>query len=501
MPERILSERYQLIDVVGRGGMAVVWRAVDRTLGRQVAVKVLHAPMAADPRALARFRREATASASVTHPGMVAMYDVGADGDDHFLVMELLDGENLAARLGRDGRLGVDEAAAVGASVADALAALHRVGLVHRDVKPSNIMLTDDGRVKLMDLGIVQGQHHTALTAAASVIGTAAYLSPEQAQGLRATPASDIYGLGCVLFHITTGRPPFDGDTPVAMAMQHVQAPVPTPSQTVPGLPAWFDEIVRRALSKNPDERFADAAQLAGALRSRRSPAAAPAAGPDETATAPVVAPTAVAPAVGSATESMPVAARDEADDRRSGLSPIAVFAAVALIAGALMAGIWWASTQDDTPIGSVVTQPTEPGAPDDGAPDGPGDEPDPDAPDDTVPDDTEPDETEPPTETTEPDEPPAGVSEDLDAAVADLSAEADAALAEGEIDQSARDNFVAKATDAASKAREGDDDALDQVQSLRDDLASIADELSPSTQQQLRRTIDALERAVTQAL
>ena len=388
MSDTVLSNRYELIQVIGRGGMAEVWRALDRQLGREVAVKVLHAPMAADPRGLARFQREATASAAIDHPGMVSIYDAGADDDRHFLVMELLQGETLAALMGREGRLDPVRVAEIGAAVAVALGAVHRVGLVHRDVKPPNIMLTKDRGVKLMDLGIVSGPAENALTAAASVIGTAAYLSPEQAQGKPATPQSDIYGLGCVLFHATTGRPPFDGDTPVAMAMQHVHAAPPVPSEVARTVPGWFDAVVARALAKDPDERFADAAAMAQALRDHREPAARPGGA--------VQAPPPPTPSVVESPSQVQERPIDpETSGRRRSAALVGIGVAL-LLAVVLAAGLWWVSTQDSDPIGTVP-----PGEPDTEDPPPEGEDPGPD-PQDPPPEPTEPPETTTPT-TTEP--------------------------------------------------------------------------------------------------
>jgi serine/threonine protein kinase len=266
MSRRVLSERYELRRVAGRGGMAVVWEAHDRVLGRRVAVKVLHPSLAGDHGFLERFRREATASASLNHPSIVSMYDAGIDGDSNYLVMEYLDGATLADLLADRGRLEVDQVVEVGITLAGALDALHHAGLVHRDVKPANIMIAPSGGVKLMDLGIALGADATSLTATASMIGTAAYISPEQASGQIADARADIYSLGCVLFEAATGRRPFEGDSAVAVAVQHMSASPPVPSALVATLPSKLDTILGRALAKEPDRRYASAEAMANEL-------------------------------------------------------------------------------------------------------------------------------------------------------------------------------------------------------------------------------------------
>src|SRR6266508_2872125 len=241
MASSVLSGRYEVGRVLGRGGMAEVREARDLLLRRRVAVKILHPSLAGDPAFIERFRREATAVAALNHPFLVGIYDAGSDGDTRDLVMEYVEVTTLAELL-RDGtRLDVPRVLAVGVAAARALDAVHQTGLVHRDVKPANIMITPTGGVKLMDLGIARTADASALTATSTVVGTAAYLSPEQARGVAADARSDIYSLGCVLFEAVTGRRPFDGESPVAVALQHVHTDPPVPSTLVGDLPAELD--------------------------------------------------------------------------------------------------------------------------------------------------------------------------------------------------------------------------------------------------------------------
>ena len=233
----MLAGRYAVGEVLGRGGMAEVYLATDRVLDRPVAVKVLGSWLADDGTFVERFRREALAAARISHPNLVAVFDAGADGEVHFIVMEYVPGETLAEVLRREGRIAPGRAAAIAASVGDALEVAHAARIVHRDVKPANVMLTGDGRIKLMDLGIARGLDGEDITRTSSILGTAGYVSPEQARGERVDHRSDIYSLGCVLYEMLTGRQPFEADNPVAVAYQHVHdAPIP-PSSLEPSVP------------------------------------------------------------------------------------------------------------------------------------------------------------------------------------------------------------------------------------------------------------------------
>ena len=267
--QRRLGDRYELGDVLGRGGMAEVHLGRDVRLGRSVAVKTLRTDLARDPTFQARFRREAQSAASLNHPAVVAVYDTGEDNVNGvalpYIVMEYVDGSTLRELLQSGRKLLPERALEITAGICRALDYSHRQGIVHRDIKPANVMLTRSGEVKVMDFGIARAVADTAatMTATSAVIGTAQYLSPEQARGERADARSDIYATGCLLYELLTGRPPFVGDSPVSVAYQHVREdPVP-PSQLDPEIPPVCDAIVLKALAKNPENRY----QTAGEMR------------------------------------------------------------------------------------------------------------------------------------------------------------------------------------------------------------------------------------------
>jgi eukaryotic-like serine/threonine-protein kinase len=265
---RLLGGRYELDGVVGRGGMAEVYRARDLRLDRVVAVKTLREDLARDQTFQARFRREAQSAASLNHPSIVAVYDTGEDNTATsrvpFIVMEYVDGRTIRDLLRDDRRLLPERALEITDGVLRALDYSHRAGIVHRDIKPGNVMLNRHGEIKVMDFGIARAVADTqaTMTQTAQVIGTAQYLSPEQARGERVDSRSDLYSVGCLLYELLTGRPPFMGDSPVAIAYQHVrEAPVP-PSRIDPELPAWADAIVLKAMEKDPGARYQSAAEM-----------------------------------------------------------------------------------------------------------------------------------------------------------------------------------------------------------------------------------------------
>ncbi|MEU6969627.1 protein kinase [Kitasatospora aureofaciens] len=256
---RALNGRYELVEMLGVGGMATVWRGVDRVLGRQVAVKVLNGGLADDPRFAERFSREAQHAAMLVHPRIVMVFDSGVDQGTPFIVMELVQGRSLAAVLVQQPNLPVERAVGIAAAVCEALAVAHGAGLVHRDIKPGNIMITDDGGVKVVDFGIARAGSSSNLTQTASVLGTAAYLSPEQATASDLDGRTDLYAVGCVLTEMLTGETPFTAESPVAIAFKHVsEQPLP-PSARRPGLPPAVDAVVLRLLAKDPAHRPADA--------------------------------------------------------------------------------------------------------------------------------------------------------------------------------------------------------------------------------------------------
>ena len=237
---QVLGERYEIGGVLGRGGMAEVHRGRDLRLGREVAVKVLRSDLARDPSFQVRFRREAQAAASLNHPAIVAVYDTGEDrtatGATPYIVMEYVEGETLRDVLRREGRLSPERAMSLAADICAALDFSHRNGIVHRDVKPGNVMITPQGTVKVMDFGIARAVSDSAatMTSTAAVIGTAQYLSPEQARGEGVDARSDVYSMGCLLYELVTGAPPFTGDSPVAVAYQHVREDPRLPSSINP---------------------------------------------------------------------------------------------------------------------------------------------------------------------------------------------------------------------------------------------------------------------------
>ena len=271
---RVLADRYAVGELLGRGGMAEVYLATDRVLDRPVAFKVLGGWLANDATFVERFRREALAAARISHPNLVAVFNAGSEADVHYIVMEHVPGETLADLLRKAGRLHPNRATSIAASVADALGVAHAARIVHRDVKPANVMLTPDGRTKLMDLGIARNIDGESITHASSVLGTAGYVSPEQARGDPVDHRSDIYSLGCVLYEMLTGRQPFEAQDPLAMAYKHVhEAPVP-PTSFEPSIPSALEAVTLRAMEKEPAARFQNVEEMASALEDRTAPVA-----------------------------------------------------------------------------------------------------------------------------------------------------------------------------------------------------------------------------------
>ncbi len=265
--ERMLADRYELVSHIARGGMADVYEARDTLLGRRVAVKVLHSQFSSDEAFVKRFRREAQAAANLSHPNIVSIYDWGEDGSTYFIVMELIEGRTLRDVLKSERRLLPRRATEIASEVASALAVAHRAGLVHRDIKPGNILLAPDGTVRVTDFGIARAWDDSQeLTRTGAVIGTATYFSPEQAQGITADERSDLYSLGVVTYEMVTGLPPFTGDSPVAVAYQHVSTPVTLPSTINADVPSELESIISKALSKEPEGRYQTADELRGDL-------------------------------------------------------------------------------------------------------------------------------------------------------------------------------------------------------------------------------------------
>jgi serine/threonine protein kinase len=268
-----LDDRYRLEEWLGAGGMSTVYRALDQRLQREVAVKLMHQEIAEDGGQLERFRREARAVAKLSDsPHVVGVIDAGEDHGRAYIVFEYVKGETLRDRIRREGRLGIDESIDVTIAIARALSVAHAAGIVHRDVKPHNVMLAATGEIKVTDFGIARTREEEGLTADGRVIGTTDYVSPEQASGEAVTPCSDIYSLGIVLFEMLTGRVPFRGESQVAVAMKHIQEPLPDPRSDRPEITPALARVVTKATAKEPDDRYQnDSALIADLLLARDS--------------------------------------------------------------------------------------------------------------------------------------------------------------------------------------------------------------------------------------
>jgi serine/threonine-protein kinase len=342
---RLVGGRYELGELIGYGGMAEVHRGRDVRLGREVAIKVLRADLARDPSFLNRFRREAQAAAGLNHPSIVSVYDTGEDvGIDGatvpYIVMEYVEGRTLRDILKAEGRLPARRAMEIAADVCGALDFSHRNGIVHRDIKPANVMITQSGAVKVMDFGIARAVADNAatVTQTANVIGTAQYLSPEQARGEAVDARSDVYSTGCLLYELVTGSPPFQGDSPVAVAYQHVRENAMAPSSRNAEVPAAVDSIVMKALAKNQLNRY----QTAGEMRTDLQRALA---------NQPVAAEAVMSDAERTqfiARSAPPVALRREEElppdsdgERRSGLMWAAIVIVLLLVIGAAVAAVF----------------------------------------------------------------------------------------------------------------------------------------------------------------
>ncbi len=356
-----LAGRYRLEEVIGRGGMSTVYRATDRVLQRTVAVKVMSAALAeGDPSTIARFEREARAAASLVHPGIVTVYDTGVDGDQRFIAMEYVDGESLATIIAREAPLAPDRATRIGAEAADALDAAHRAGLVHRDVKPGNVMIARTGVVKVLDFGIARVGDGASITGTASLLGTAAYMAPEHALGEPVDARSDVYSLGCLLYAMLTGGPPFRGDVPAAVLHQQVNATPRPPSEVNGRVSRELDALVLQMLAKAPADRPQSAAEVRDRLRGAPAPASV-------TPATARMDPTAATELLGAARAPAPVAARPaparapDSDDRGGGPSWVRfVIGLLAIALVALIAALALA-TGSGTPTSSQSTSTTPP--------------------------------------------------------------------------------------------------------------------------------------------
>lgn len=259
--KKIFNSRYEIGGMIGTGGMADVYVAEDIRLHRKVAVKILRSDLARDPAFISRFRKEALAAGGLNNPGIVAVFDFGEDGAESYIVMELVKGHTLRELLQAGEAFPEDEAVAIVVDVLEALKYSHAQGIIHRDIKPGNIMITDSGQVKVMDFGIARALDDigATMTNTWNVVGTAQYLSPEQATGEYADVRSDIYSVGCLMYELLVGRPPFIGDTPVSIAFQHVSAPLTPPADINPDIDPNLATIIEVALHKDPQDRYQDA--------------------------------------------------------------------------------------------------------------------------------------------------------------------------------------------------------------------------------------------------
>jgi len=281
MTNRVLDQRYELLERVGGGGMADVYKAQDRLLDRPVAVKILHAQFQSDEEFIEKFHREAQAAARLSHPNIVNIYDVGASGDDHYIVMEYVPGRTLKELIQQRGHLAPEEALTITGEIAEALAHAHANGLVHCDIKPHNILMMNGQTAKVADFGIARAVTESTMTYSGNVIGSVHYFSPEQAKGTMITPKSDVYSLGVVLYEMLTGELPFTGENPVSIAMKHLQDE-PTPVRRIdPDIPPVVEALVSRMMAKDPamrpsSEEVVHEVEQAKAMMNGSAPAAAP---------------------------------------------------------------------------------------------------------------------------------------------------------------------------------------------------------------------------------
>ena len=266
--DTLLDNRYRILSKIGVGGMADVYKGEDTLLGRPVAIKILHANFASDDEFVSRFKREAQAAGKLNHPNIVNMYDVGYDQDMHYIIMEYVDGETLKEYITRHHRLSIDEAVKITISIGEGLEHAHAMGIVHCDIKPHNVIITNTGRVKVTDFGIARAMNSTnTVMYTNSIMGSAHYLSPEQASGKSVDGNTDIYSLGVVLYEMLTGKVPFEGDTPIAVALKHVREKVIPPTRYNPSIPPLLESVVLKALAKNPADRFDSISEMMGDLR------------------------------------------------------------------------------------------------------------------------------------------------------------------------------------------------------------------------------------------
>ena len=332
---KILKDRYEVEDKIAAGGMGIVYAATDERLNRRVAVKILDERLAEDPSFVERFRREARSVAALAHPNIARVFDYAEDGKRHFIVMELVEGKDLARVIRDEGSLAPERAALITAQICMALDHAHSAGIVHRDMKPANVIVDGDDRVKVTDFGIARAMGESKLTVTGAVMGSAHYISPEQAGGTEIGPASDIYSTGIVLYEMLTGAVPFTGESLMVVASRHITDDVPPPSALNQDVPEVYDSIVARATAKDPRRRFPDVAAMEAALSGASAPESV---GTTAATTVPLAAggSTAVLETSDAAPTVWPIPG-DRWDPYRIGRMVLLAFAVLAVIAAALL--------------------------------------------------------------------------------------------------------------------------------------------------------------------
>jgi serine/threonine protein kinase len=469
---RLLAGRYRLDRVLGRGGMAAVWRAHDEVLGRLVAAKLVQVG-GDDPSAAVRFAREARTAAALAHPNIVTVFDAGIGSDGiAFLVMELLPGPTLSALLGERGPLPLDEGVAYAAQAAAALAAAHEAGVVHRDIKPGNLMLDAAGQVRVLDFGVARllEAGGTTLTGTGTVLGTAAYLSPEQAAGRPADARTDIYALGCVLMALLTGTPPFAADHPMGVVTQHLSAEPPRLDERRPDVPPALAVVVAATLAKNPDDR----PQTAAAVHAALLDIAHGRPGEQRPAVAAATAATQVLPTAGGGAPTARTVGRAEAQGpgwRRPAVLAAAAAAAVVLFAVTIMA----LTGGDDDPTTGATGGASKSAT--------------------SAPTSTQPPTSAPPETTPASSPPPPPSTSQL---LATLSQRVQAAAASGELDAKAAEDLGHRIDDIRKKIQEGKDDEVGRkLQEMSDRLDKLASEgkITPAAEASLQDPLVALQQ------
>jgi serine/threonine-protein kinase len=355
-PEQVVNGRYRVLRKLGSGGMADVYLCEDLTLGRRVAIKVLLQRLLDDPAFVERFRREAKAAASLSHAHLVGIHDWGELDGTYYIVMEYVEGETLKDKIRREERLGGAETVRIGLQLLAAVEYAHRNRVIHRDIKPQNVMLDRDGNVKVMDFGIARAGD-SGMTEAGSILGTAQYLAPEQAKGQPVDERSDLYSVGIVLYEMLTGAVPFKGDTAVTVALKHVNEVPREPAQVVPGLPYALNQIVLKAVAKDPADRYQNAAEFARDLRSAQvgGPLAAATFDTEAERTRVMAAPAAQTVVMGPAPLDEVTSARRP--PRKRSRKPWLLVALLALVIAAAAFGLWYLMSGERAEVPSVVGQ------------------------------------------------------------------------------------------------------------------------------------------------